>query len=107
MTMSQKRIQVKDWICMALITLQVLRIASGYLAILQTQYVLFSPLIPADTIKQIAYDTMCFYLKPSLFTTVCLLGSLWLYFFNQKKLTIILSAVSLIGFEIWIRYFVI
>ena len=102
MDLTKSESQGKELACRILHTVQLIRTIAGYIAIWQTDYQLVSPLIP----KTMVYDITFYWIKPCLFIGLALLISLWLYFFGKKTATIVLSAASILAFEIWMRYFI-
>lgn len=102
MEQNQPKTKSKDWICRTLLTLLLIRTLSGYTAIWQADYQLVSPLIPKSMVYEIAF----YWIKPCLALGLSLLVSLWLYFLEKKTAMIVVSAVSIIAFEIRMRYFI-
>ena len=90
-----------EWACRILLTFLFFRVLTGYITNWQTEYQLNSPLIPAETLRQIARP----YMLASLITAAGFIISLWLYFFQKKLAAVILASLSLILFEglvIWL-----
>ena len=90
-----------EWACRILLTFLFFRVLTGYITNWQTEYQLNSPLIPDETLRQIARP----YMLASLITAAGFIISLWLYFFQKKLATVILASLSLILYEglvIWL-----
>lgn len=91
-----------EWTCRILLTLTLLRAASGYVVFIQTRYQLISPVIPQSMIYEISKP----YMFASLITSVVFLSALWFYFFRKRITTIVLCIVAIIGYELSIPFFV-
>ena len=66
----------------------------GYIAFLQTEHQLVSPLIPSSTVFQIARQSIL----ASLPTAALLIVSLPFYFFQKRIMVIIVSSVAIISY---------
>src|SRR5258705_1737948 len=98
---SSKKEKTIEIACRMLISLQLILVIRGYIALLQTKYQLVSPLIPESILYDISYP----YLMASLISAGMMLLTLWLYFTNKKIMTIIFASASLILHQTWILLF--
>ena len=98
-TKKEKRI---EWACRILISLQLILVIRGYIALLQTKYQLDSPLIPQILVYDISYPNLI----ESLIAGGLMLVTLWLYFLNKKIATICVGAISLLSSGLWGLLFV-
>jgi hypothetical protein len=89
-----------EWACRILLTVHCWFVLSGYIAYLQTQYQLVSPLIPRETIRLIA--------EPYIYTSLCMGGTflvaVWLYFLQKKLACIIVSSLSVFAYKLLLLY---
>jgi hypothetical protein len=90
-----------EWICRIVITLQLILVVRGYIVWLQTKHQLDSPLIPQSLVNEISYP----HVMPGLITSGLMLATLWLYFLNKRMATIIIGAISLLLYQLWIQLF--
>jgi hypothetical protein len=72
----------------------------GYIAFLQTEHQLVSPLIPSSTVLEISKHSIA----ASFSSSVLLIISLLFYFINKKILSIVISSLSLISYIILSNY---
>jgi hypothetical protein len=98
----EKREKLTEWTCWLLLTVHFWFCASGYITYFQTKNQLTTPLIPESTILVIS--------EPSFFSALSICGSfiisLWLYFFRKRIAVIILSAISIVAYEVLLVYFI-
>ena len=90
------------WPCRILLTIAFLRSISGYIVFVQTQYQLVSPIIPKETIYLISYP----FIIASLISSCFFIAALWFYFFKKNIITIALSIIAILAFELATVYFV-
>ena len=85
-----------EWPCRILLVINCLLVLSGYVAFVQTDYQLVSPLIPASTVFQIAKHSI----YASLPAAVLLIAALCFYFAQKRTMVIILSSLAIISYYI-------
>ena len=85
-----------EWSCRILLVINCLLALSGYVAFIQTDYQLTSPLIPSSLIIQIAKHSV----YASLPATVLLIAALCFYFAQKRTMVIILSSLAIISYYI-------
>jgi hypothetical protein len=72
----------------------------GYIAFIQANYQLVSPLIPTSTLYLVTET----YINASLVTGILLFISLCLYFFQKRILVIITSSIAILSYFIIVNY---
>jgi len=82
--------------CRILLILNCLFASLGYVAFLQTDYQLVSPLIPSSTVFQIAKHSI----YASFPCAILLIFSLCFYFFQKRIMVIILSSLAISSYYI-------
>ena len=101
MQSNQKHTNNIEWVCRIILTIHLFRIAAGYITILQADYKLTSPLIPSFTVYEIAKP----YILPSFLMICSFVLALWFYFYQKKLVSLIISGISLVAFEVWLTFF--
>lgn len=101
MTEMSAKGKIMEWVCRGLFTANLLAAVAGYLIYFQTTYVLASPLIPKETIYEIAIP----YMKASLIAGAFLVAGTWSYFFKKKVIAIVMFSIPLALFEVLILFF--
>ena len=85
-----------EWPCRILIIINCLLSLSGFVAFVQTDYQLVSPLLPSSTVIEIAKHSI----YASLPAAVMLIASLCFYFAQKRTMVIILSSLAIISYYI-------
>ncbi len=85
-----------EWPCRILLVINCLLSLLGYVAFIQTEYQLVSPLIPSSTVLQIAKHSI----YASLPAAALLLFSLGFYFYQKRIVVIILSSLAIISYYV-------
>lgn len=94
-----------EWGCRILLSIQLILTGSGYIKVWQTKYQLMSPLVPQSAVNTIISDVISYSYKPCFLLSASLLVALWLYFLNKKLAVVVMSSISILSFEIWMRFF--
>jgi hypothetical protein len=85
-----------EWPCRILLVINCLLSFLGYVAFIQAEHQLVSPIIPSSTVLQIARDSI----YASLPAAVLLLISLGFYFYQKRMVVIILSSLAIISYYV-------
>jgi hypothetical protein len=85
-----------EWICRALITIDLCFVIGGYISFFQTKRQLATPLIPHSFLYEVAETPM----KAALITAIGLGAGLWFYFFRRRVIAIVLFGAAALSYQL-------